>query len=193
MDYAKNNNNNLINDCSAPLPAASVLNYPTNSTSANRIQRNISNFKKKVKKEEISTDPLIINKNKIKKQKKEVDFNQKLIEAEFYKIGKKCEGLKKRYAIISKGRLLSSTYPLSKFKMNHTKDKSENLKGCVYFTETFDKTNKEKGMGVWSNKDKKFRLRINYRDEEFNRCSSYFIYFYDENEVNEVVNLLFGY
>ena len=79
---------------------------------------------------------------------------------EFYKIGKKCEGVKKRYAIIKDGRLYSSVKPLKEFNQKKLKEKTQYLEGAEIINEIIDEESNSRGE--WSNKSKKYRIRINY-------------------------------
>ena len=83
-------------------------------------------------------------------------------DVEFYKIGRKCSGLKKRYAIIRDGKLYSSDKPLSELEKYDEKEwekmkqKTKFLEGAEVINESFDKY--DKGMGEWSNKEKKNKV-----------------------------------
>ena len=110
---------------------------------------------------------------------------------EFYKIGKKCEGVKKRYAIIKDGRLYSSVKPLKEFNQKKLKEKTQYLEGAEIINETIDEESNSRGE--WSNKSKKYRIRINYLEDRMkNKYSSFFLYFDDKKELNEVNLALFN-
>ena len=110
---------------------------------------------------------------------------------EFYKIGKKCNGLKKRYAIIKKGRLFSSDKPLKQLDKKKLKEKTQFLEGAEIYCDTI-KDQREEG-GEWANKNKKYRIRIDYLEDKVkNNYSSFFLYFDDKKEMNEVNLALFN-
>ena len=118
-------------------------------------------------------------------------------DVEFYKIGRKCSGLKKRYAIIRDGKLYSSDKPLSELEKYDEKEwekmkqKTKFLEGAEVINESFDKY--DKGMGEWSNKEKKFRIRINYIDDkEKNKKSSFFFYFDNNKKMKDVELAIFN-
>ena len=110
---------------------------------------------------------------------------------EFYKIGKKCNALKKRYAIIKKGRFFSSDKPLNKLDKKKLKEKTKFLDGAEIYNETIDEQSED--GGEWSNKHKKYRIRINYLEDKLKKTySSFFLYFHDKKEMNEVNLALFN-
>ena len=78
---------------------------------------------------------------------------------EFYKIGKKCNALKKRYAIIKKGKLYSSDKPLKQMDKKKLKEKTQYLQEAEVINETIDE--QSANGGEWSNKNKRYRIRIN--------------------------------
>ena len=132
-------------------------------------------------------------------QNKEVIANPEIIhlpdsidfDIEFYKIGKKCEGVKKRYAIIKDGRLYSSVKPLKEFNQKKLKEKTQYLEGAEIINETIDEESNLRGE--WSNKSKKYRIKINYLEDRMkNKYSSFFLYFDDKKELNEVNLALFN-
>ena len=115
-------------------------------------------------------------------------------DVEFYKIGKTCNALKKRYAIIKRGGFYSSKKPIIQMDRNKLKDKTDYLPGSEVIIETKD--NMRKSDGEWSNKDKKYRIRINYSlvagDDSPKNLRSFFLYFDDERKMKEVEIMLFG-
>ena len=115
-------------------------------------------------------------------------------DVELYKIGKTCSGLKKRSAIIKRGGFFSSKKPLKEVNNpNEFKDKTMYLQGSIITIETRDDPNRSKGE--WSNKNKMFRIRIDYQYKDTNlksKPSSFFLYFDDEQKMKEVYYMLFG-
>ena len=113
---------------------------------------------------------------------------------EFYKIGKKCSGIKKRYAIIKDGKLFSSKKPLKELKntdKKNLKEKTKYLEGAEIIQETID--NQSRDGGEWSNRNKKYRIRINYLEDKKKLIySSFFMYFDDMKELNEANYALFN-
>ena len=110
---------------------------------------------------------------------------------EFYKIGKKCNALKKRYAIIKKGRLFSSDKPLNKLDKKKLKEKTHFLDGAEIYNETIDEQSED--GGEWSNKHKRYRIRINYLEDKVKKTySSFFLYFHEKKEMDEVNLALFN-
>ena len=110
---------------------------------------------------------------------------------EFYKIGKKCNALKKRYAIIKKGKLYSSDKPLKQMDKKKLKEKTQYLQEAEVINETIDE--QSANGGEWSNKNKRYRIRINYiEDKKKKEYSSFFLYFDDKKEMNEVNLALFN-
>ena len=106
---------------------------------------------------------------------------------EFYKLGRKCHGLKKRYAIIKNGKLYSSDKPLKDLQekdFEKLKDKTEFL----IKAEINKETKEVNSGGEWSSKEKENRIRVNFipdpkKPEE---KSSFFLYFEDERQMKEV-------
>ena len=106
---------------------------------------------------------------------------------EFYKLGRKCHGLKKRYAIIKNGKLYSSDKPLKDLQekdFEKLKDKTEFL----IKAEINKETKEVNSGGEWSSKEKENRIRVNFipdpkKPEE---PSSFFLYFEDERQMKEV-------
>ena len=112
---------------------------------------------------------------------------------EFYKIGKKCNGLKKRYGIIKRNGFFSSKKPLEKADPNKMKDKTKFLPDSEVIMERKDEI--REGQGEWSNKNKIYRIRINYireQKKDKKKYSSFFFYFDDENKMMTVYYMLFG-
>ena len=137
------------------------------------------------------------NKGSIEEPSVNVIQNTLDFDVEFYKIGRKCSGLKKRYAIIRDGKLYSSDKPLSELEKYDEKEwekmkqKTQFLEGAEVINESFDQY--DKGMGEWSNKEKKFRIRINYiADKEKNTQSSFFFYFDNERQMKTVESAIFN-
>ena len=103
-------------------------------------------------------------------------------DVELYKIGKTCKGLKKRNAIIKRGGFFSSEIPLKDINDNNKsklKDKTQYLPGSNVYIET--KNDLNRNQGEWSNKNKNYRIRIDYsfgptdnRSKHFR--SSFFLY-----------------
>ena len=120
-------------------------------------------------------------------------------DVELYKIGKTCSGLKKRYAIIKRGGFFSSKKPLiqiTEADKKKIKDKTMYLPGSRVIMETRDDPNRTKSE--WSNKNKIYRLRINFSLEKFEKNpkhkeSSFYLYFDDEKKMKEVDIMLFGF
>ena len=120
-------------------------------------------------------------------------------DVDFYKIGKTCNGLKKRYAIIKRGGFFSSKKPLNQINENNKstlKDKTQYLPGSKIFIETKDDPNRTRGE--WSEKNKIYRIRIDYpmdhnKNTERTMYSSFFFYFDDENKMKEVELMLFRF
>ena len=105
---------------------------------------------------------------------------------DLYKIGRKCHGLKSRYAIIKDGKLYSSDKPLKDLQekdFEKLKEKTNFLKNAEIIEETKD--NQSQNGGEWSVKDKNYRIRINYKDED-NKDSSFYLYFDDPVKMKEV-------
>ena len=115
-------------------------------------------------------------------------------DVEFYKIGKTCNGLKKRYAVIKRGGFYSSKKPIIQMDRSKLKDKTEYLPGSEVIIETKD--DQRRSQGEWSNKNKMYRIRINYSlvpgDDNPKNLRSFFLYFDDEYKMKEVELMLFG-
>ena len=117
-------------------------------------------------------------------------------DVELTKNGEKCKGLKKRFAVIKKGELATSTKPINEIHekdKKKLKDKTKFLKGSDIYMETYNEL--VKPQGEWYNKKKPYRIRIDYslNPEEVNsKRSSICLYFEDENKMKEVFIVLFG-
>ena len=115
---------------------------------------------------------------------------------EFYKIGQRCHGLKKRSAIVKNGKFYSSDKPLNKLEekdFTKLKEKTSLLQGAEVICEIYDEEAKD--QGEWSNKDKKFRIRINYKDPEKKdeeKLSSFFFYFENKEQMDEFRAAIFN-
>ena len=115
---------------------------------------------------------------------------------EFYKIGQRCHGLKKRSAIVKNGKFYSSDKPLNKLEekdFTKLKEKTSLLQGAEVICEIYDEEAKD--QGEWSNKDKKFRIRINYKDPEKKdeeNLSSFFFYFENKEQMDEFRAAIFN-
>ena len=120
-------------------------------------------------------------------------------DVELYKMGKTCSGLKKRYAIIKRGGFFSSKRPLNQINesnQNTLKDKTPYLSGSKIFKEKKDDPNRTKSE--WSNKNKIYRIRIDYPMDHYKNTeramySSFFLYFENKNEMEEVELMLFRF
>ena len=120
-------------------------------------------------------------------------------EIELYKIGKTCGNLKQRYAIIKDRKFYSSKKPLSQINESNKKnlkDKTSFLHDSKYTKETKDDPNRDKKE--WSNKNKIYRIIINYslghyENSSKNNESSFFLYFDDKNKMEEVERILFDF
>jgi hypothetical protein len=97
-------------------------------------------------------------------------------DVEFYKIGKKCNGLKKRYGIIKRYGFFSSKKPLEKADPKTMKDKTKYLPGSEVIMERKDEI--REGQGEWSNKNKIYRIRINYIREQKKDKKKYSSFFF---------------
>ena len=118
----------------------------------------------------------------------ELDFD-----VEFYKFGKRCNGLKKRYGIIKRNGFYSSKKPLERVDKKKLKDKTEYLLDSEVITQRKDEIGKEEGE--WSNKNKIYRIRINYiREKKENnpKFSSFFFYFDNKEIMMKVYYMLYG-
>ena len=112
---------------------------------------------------------------------------------EFYKLGRKCHGLKGRYAIIKDGKFYSSDKPLKELQpkdFEKLKEKTEFLKDAVISGEIKEISS----GGEWSSKDKEYRIRINYYPDpkKPKEDSSFFLYFKEESEWKEVELALYN-
>ena len=123
-------------------------------------------------------------------------------DVELYKIGQKCGGLQKRWAIINRGGFSSSKKHIKEMDKKNIKDKTQFLKGALILIEHLDENQKDKGE--WSNKTKPFRIKIIYckdpqkagkldiTDEKNKKeLSQFCLYFDDENKMKEVYLMLF--
>ena len=95
---------------------------------------------------------------------------------EMYIIGKICKKLKKRYAIIKHGMLYSSKEPLMKINLKKLKDKTPFLNGAQIIIETKDTIRKDQRER--SNKNKKYRIIINYSIVKNNNKPTFSSFFY---------------
>ena len=138
----------------------------------------------------------LINQNKEKITKPQIIElpNELDYDIEFYKIGKKCSGIKKRWAIIKNGKLFSSKKPLNELKdtdKKNLKEKTQYLEGAEIVQETIDNLSRDEGE--WSNRNKKYRIRINYLEDKKKLIySSFFLYFDNMKELNETSLALFN-
>ena len=106
---------------------------------------------------------------------------------EFYKLGRKCHGLKGRKAIIKNGKLYSSDKPLKEIKekdWEKMKEKTEFLQNAEIIKEEKDEPNRDKRE--WSSKDKNYRIIINYTEPVKKEPSSFFLYFNEKKQMKEV-------
>ena len=114
---------------------------------------------------------------------------------ELTKIGSKCDGLKKRFAVINRGELLSSTKPKKELKekdIKNLKNKTEYLKGSNIYFEKYNEQGKP--QGEWIYKAKPYRIRIDYLDKpenKKNKMKSICLYFDEEKKEIEVFEMLF--
>ena len=115
-------------------------------------------------------------------------------DVEFYKLGQKCNGLRKRYAIIMTKTLFSSKEPYLKFNKSKAKNKSHYLENSKVYLESYENYLKlnEKNQPEWTNKTKPYRMKINYKDNKKNKFKSFFLYFTTYAEMKEVEEVLFG-
>ena len=116
-------------------------------------------------------------------------------DVELTKIGEKCSGLKKRYAIIKRGELKTSTKSIKELKekdIAKIKDKTQYLRGADIYIERYNE--QEKPQGEWTYKNKPMRIRIDYFSKPDNKKErkSICLYFDDENKMKEVFIILFG-
>ena len=185
-----------------------MLHNPSNTNEENEyIQQLIDNIEEKkyyycygdLNRENVGIIRLFEQYEKIIERPIVVDLPEMLnYDVEFYKIGKTCSGLKKRYAIIKRGGFFSSKKPLNQmneFDINNSKDKTMYLPGSLVSIETRDDPNRSRGE--WSNKNKVFRIRIDYQmgrndSNQKPKESSFFLYFDDEKKMKEVDLMLFG-
>ena len=114
---------------------------------------------------------------------------------ELTKIGSKCDGLKKRFAVINRGELKSSTKPKKELKekdIKNLKNKTEYLKGSNIYFEKYNEQGKP--QGEWIYKAKPYRIRIDYLDKpenKKNKMKSICLYFDEEKKEIEVFEMLF--
>ncbi len=112
----------------------------------------------------------------------------------FYKIGEKCNGWKKRFAIIVKGGFFSSTKPLKYFEKEKSKDKTKYLYNSVMSLEKEGKKNSPE----WHEPTLKYRMIIEYDpnksvNKEKSGKKKYFIFYFINEEKRDIVRgLLFG-
>ena len=131
---------------------------------------------------QIVENPIIIN------LPDEINYDVDLI-----KIGKKCKGVKKRFAIIKRGGFFSSKKPKSEAKPNKLKDKTKYLQNCEIIREEYPP---QKSEGEWHVKSKHYRIRINYiidPEDKKQESSSFYLYFENEKEMTEVYYIIFGF
>ena len=119
----------------------------------------------------------------------EIDYD-----IEFHKIGKTCFGMRKRYAIINKDGIFSSKDPKNKLKdLKELKNKTEYLQGAEIIKENKEEWEGQKSEGEWHNKNKNYRIRINYfikPGDPNSKRSSFFLYLENEESLNEVFLIL---
>ena len=115
----------------------------------------------------------------------------------FYKIGEKCNGWKKRYAIIVKRGLFSSKRPLKGFQKEKAKDKTKYLKDCKIALEEGGIRNKN--PPEWHEPKFNYRMKIEYnpykdsKKKEEKGKKKWFVFYFPSNEQRqEVKELLFG-
>ena len=108
-------------------------------------------------------------------------------DVEFYKHGEKfTSSLRQRYAIITRHRFYSSTKPIKDFSEKKSKDKTRCLDyNSVIKIEEYD----EKAQNEWSNKDKAFRVVVNYINSK-NENLSYYFYLDDKKKTETVYKML---
>ena len=153
----------------------------------NDLFKNDSVISHMVKDNEISTEkPIICDLPDI------LDYD-----VEMYKVGQKCGGLKKRYAIVKRGGFFSSSKPIKEMDPKSNKDKTPFLKKSIILNEQFDEN--QKNQGEWSNKKKPYRIKIIYSKSQQNideqnkkDLSQFLLYFDDEKKRKEVNLMLFG-
>ena len=129
---------------------------------------------------------------KIKKEIKEkCDFD-----VIFYKIGEKCNGWKKRFAIVVRGGLYSSTKPLKQFEKEKAKDKTKYLDKSIV---TLEKEMKgKKNLPEWHEPSLKYRMKVEYDPNKIANngkpgTKKWFVfYFHSEEQMDIVRELLFG-
>ena len=118
----------------------------------------------------------------------EINYDVNLI-----KIGKKCKGVKKRFAIIKRRGFFSSQKPKNEADPNKLKDKTKYLENCVIIREVYPI---QKSEGEWHVKSKHYRIRINYIIDPKDikqEMSSFYLYFENEKEMTEVYYMIFGF
>ena len=106
-------------------------------------------------------------------------------DVKLYKIGRKCHGLKERYAIIYNGELYSSDKPFKDLKekdWEKLKVKTEFLYNAEIRKEAKD--SQSQNMGEWSEKGKNYRIIVTFKDKE-NKESMFYLYFDDERQMKE--------
>ena len=106
---------------------------------------------------------------------------------EFYKLGRKCHGLKGRKAIIKDGKLFSSDKSLKDIQekdWEKMKEKTDFLQNAEVINEEKDDPNRDKRE--WSSKDKNYRIIVNYTEPEKKEPSSFFLYFNEKKQMKEV-------
>ncbi len=126
----------------------------------------------------------------------------------FYKIGEKCNGWKKRFAIIVKGGLFSSTKPLkfySTYKgklQDVAKEKTKYLHKSLITLEQYDID--KNNLPEWQEPSLKFRMKVQYDPNKAlgnnsngnsgkNKRKWFVFYFESFERMEEVRDLLFGY
>ena len=124
----------------------------------------------------------------------------------FYKIGEKCNGWKKRFAIIVRGGLFSSTKPLkfySTYKGNLrdvAKEKTKYLNKSIITLEEYELD--KKNLPEWQEPSLKYRMKVEYDPKKALGIKNgsnekgkrkWFVFYFDTNEkMEEVRELLFG-
>ena len=110
-------------------------------------------------------------------------------ELEFYKFGKTIKNpIRKRYGILTNSDFYSSNDPIGSYKIEKSKKKTNyifNAREIIKEEYNEIKEKKEK----WHNEDKKYRIRINYMND--NEQMNYFlIYFFEEQERDYILDLI---
>ena len=132
--------------------------------------------------EYIMENPIIVN------LPEEINYD-----VEFIKLGRKCKGVKNRYAIIKRGKLASSKNPRIKAEIKKLKDKTNYLQNSEVKREIFDPH--QELQGEWHAKSKPYRIRINYiidPNDIKKKRSSFYLYFNNKKEETEVYYMIFG-